>query len=651
MLMRRYGIITLTMLLLVSCTGRDGDGALAEDTVSTKIINRPVNVASGRLLVKTVSGTADFGLQKINGVDVSVEPLFPSVQDDAVSSALDCWYLLKFSHDVGLEEIACAVAADRRVERVQYDVLMEPVFSDPYDVQDPVSTKSSVRRMTRSNEEMPFDDPELPWQWHYFNDESLDDGEGRFVAGADINLFEAWKYSTGDPRIVVAVLDGGIMHTHEDLAANMWVNEAEQTGSEGVDDDGNGYVDDVYGYNFFHDSAQIDWDETNMRSHGTHLAGTIAAVNNNGLYVSGIAGGSGNNDGCRIMACQIFHDGNATPESNIARAVKYAADNGAVIINNSWAYPSGTYTSDSRFNANYSVLMDAFRYFEQNGGYDGLIDGGLLIFAAGNDGKGVPAYPGAYYDHICVTAMGPDFLAASYTNYGTGANICAPGGEGGASGFGTIHKISSTSVDPDGYEYMHGTSMAAPHVAGSAALALSYALELGRSFTLDEFKDMILTSVHDVDQYQTGTKFCYISGDAGWADVDMSAYAGKLGSGYIDAHRLLMQVEGVPCLYFTAGTDVGLPLSVHFGGGSEKLVYTGVTAEDEAVRTLGIESISVEDGLLKVRCSNTGTARVQVTAIIGGSSVGGGDTMGGMEVSRDFMLVVRRKASENGGWL
>lgn len=207
--MRRYGIIALTMLLLVSCTCRDGDGALVEDAVSTKIINRPVNVASGRLLVKTVSGTADFGLQKINGVDVSVEPLFPSVQDDAVSGALDCWYLLKFSHDVCLEEIAGAVAADRRVERVQYDALMEPVFSDPYDVQDPVSTKSSVRRMTRLNEEMPFDDPELPWQWHYFNDASLDDGEGRFVAGADINLFEAWKYSTGDPRIVVAVLDGG----------------------------------------------------------------------------------------------------------------------------------------------------------------------------------------------------------------------------------------------------------------------------------------------------------------------------------------------------------------------------------------------------------------------------------------------------------
>ena len=650
--MKQSVIIFMMILLLASCVGSSRGDDLQLDSALTKIINKLGCHAPGRLLVKMKGNAALPESRKINGSNIFAEPLFPyECDEDPGSSDLDNWYLLKFDPDADVEAIAMAVASDDCVQWVQYDILMEPVYSDSSAAPFPSATKSVSSSIVRSDEAMPFDDPELPWQWNYRNDGSLDYGDGTFVPGADINLFEAWKYSTGDPRIVVAVLDGGIMHSHEDLAANIWVNEAEKSGEQGVDDDGNGYVDAVYGYNFYHDNADIDWNEMNMRSHGTHIAGTIAAVNNNGKCVSGIAGGSGNNDGCRIMICQIFHDGNATPESNIARAVRYAADNGAVIINNSWTYPSGAYAGDNDFKANYSVLMEAFDYFEHNGGYEGLVDGGLMVFAAGNEGKAVPSYPGAYHDHICVTAMGPDFLAASYTNYGVGANICAPGGESGVAGFGTIHKISSTSVDSGGYEYMQGTSMAAPHVSGCAALGLSYALELGKSFTLDEFRNMILTSVHDVNGYQTGMRQFYNNGSGTSVNVDMSVYSGNLGSGYIDAHRLLMQVEGTPCLYFPAGIEAELSLSSYFGGGADKLAFTGVVAGDEAVQALGIEEISVVDGFLKIRCSKTGTARVSVTAVVGGTSVGGGDSMGGMEVCRDVMLVVRKNAAENGGWL
>ena len=130
----------------------------------------------------------------------------------------------------------------------------------------------------------PFDDPGLPQQWHYNNEGSI----RRAVEGADIDLFEAWKTTAGDPAVIVAIMDGGVQWDHPDLAANMWVNEAELNGAPGVDDDGNGYVDDVYGYNFDKDTGAIE-----PGGHGTHCAGTIAAVNNNGIGVCGVAGGTG----------------------------------------------------------------------------------------------------------------------------------------------------------------------------------------------------------------------------------------------------------------------------------------------------------------------------------------------------------------------
>ena len=104
--------------------------------------------------------------------------------------------------------------------------------------------------------------------------------------------------------MIVAVVDQGVKYDHEDLAANMWVNEAELNGTPGVDDDGNGYVDDIYGYNFTKETGELDFSAELM--HGTHVAGTIAAVNNNGVGVCGIAGGSGRGDGVQIMSCEIL---------------------------------------------------------------------------------------------------------------------------------------------------------------------------------------------------------------------------------------------------------------------------------------------------------------------------------------------------------
>ena len=166
---------------------------------------------------------------------------------------------------------------------------------------------------------MPFNDPKLQDQWHYINLGDVSVAPTSRV-GADVNVKDAWNLTTGDSRIIVAICDEAVKYNHPDLQANMWVNEGE-IADNGIDDDGNGYIDDVHGFNFLSpydketgtwEVLPLSWDKVNDSGHGTHVAGTIAAVNNNGMGVCGIAGGrTGNGDGVRIMTCQLF-SGNAT---------------------------------------------------------------------------------------------------------------------------------------------------------------------------------------------------------------------------------------------------------------------------------------------------------------------------------------------------
>ena len=634
--MKRLSIFVALALFAVACVN-DPTGELPGKTTSeSKIVNVNAEPVSGRLMVRLAEDVDAEVLGDIVDIAVDARPLYPRGKNVAKSS-FDDWYLLKFDDRADVRAIAERIAEDSRVVKIEFSVYIKrPEYKR-------VEVSANRPEPTRASN-LPFNDPELKYMWHYYNDGTISDTA---VAGADINVLNAWKYCAGDNRVIVAVLDGGVMYNHKDLADNMWVNEAEKNGKSGVDDDGNGYVDDIYGYNFVRGNGNVTADD-----HGTHVAGTISAVNNNGFSTCGIAGGSGNKDGVRIMSLQIFEGNDGCYSHQIAQAFMYAADNGAVLANNSWGYDPGTYASDNEFERWDSEIKNAVDYFEANAKLEGVIDGGVSLFAAGNEEYNEGIYPGAYNKYICVSAMTSNYTGAIYTNYGPGVNICAPGGEDSTAWYDLISSCSVEYANSYGYEYMAGTSMATPHVTGCAALAISYAAKTGKRLTSAQLKNLILTSVHDINQYQTGTKSQFNYATGRYDKVDVSKYQGKLGTGYIDAHLLLMQMDSTPCLYFSTGVQGQYSLDVYFGDGAKDLTYQGVEVSSDVKSELGITTNpTISSGVLKITCTKPGVGRIKVKAIAGGNKVGGGNSMGGMAIEREFEIVVRGAVATNGGWL
>ena len=164
----------------------------------------------------------------------------------------------------------------------------------------------------------------------------------------------------------------------------------------------------------------------------------------------------------------------------------------------------------------------------------------------------------------------------------------------------------------------------------------------GKKFTLDEFKTMILTSVNDMETYLDGSKTGLVLAD----------YRKKMGTGSIDAYQLLMQVEGTPCLRAKVGTKQLVALTKYFGGSASNLTYLRVEMTRENMDKLGItEAPSISYGKLMIHCTKPGVAKISVTAIAGGGSVGGGSSMGGQEITKEFAVIARATENANGGWL
>ena len=658
----------------------DGELLVKFSPSVVKILQKAGVTKSGDLSAPlTRSGvlSIDEILDLVDGYELErVFPVDPRTEDKAISAGFDRWYVVRFGKEHSVQDVAARMSKLGEVNSVQYNVQLHRANHKkaiPL-TQERLNSILSKKQSTR------FNDPLASKQWDLVNTGDQFYGDlidpmkkpeiEKFKAGSDVGVEKAWEMckTKGHPSIIVAIVDEGVDVFHEDLHANMWVNEAEEYRST-KDNDGNGYAGDKYGYNFVMKTGVIQTDGIYDSGHGTHVAGVIAAKNNNGKGISSIAGGDSDDNGVRIMSCQIFAGNKLGTVLEEVRAIKYAADNGAVILQCSWGYVAGSangfdfvpqFKTDDEWKKFSPLEYNALDYFINTAGSpDGVIDGGIAVFAAGNESAPSAGYPGAYPKFVSVAATAADFTPSVYSNFGVGTTIAAPGGDfdyyyeygdgvnsltTGSTGaiLSTLPKtVEQTSgYEGLGYGYMEGTSMACPHVSGVLALGLSYAVQEHKHFKAEQVIELLTSSAIDLDPFMKGNKtyYKYV------AELDrlhqkqlpLEQFQGKMGVGMVNAAKFLEKIaaSGVemtfPNILLEKNSSRSYLPDYYNDFGDYKIII-----EDKSIAKLESDKTSFKAGesfVIKALAPGQTKARIE-----------------GVK-SADFVITVREKVEDN-GWM
>ncbi len=531
--MKRLGIVVFCFLILSLGT------AFADDIIK---VDRPTDAPSflgyvkGEIIVQfkamdrpvapRLSPTSGKAVMGISSLDNIAEKYYvdeirqqfvgarPEVKNGRTFD-LSRYYKVKFDPDANIDEVMEAYRNDPNVESVE-PIGIHAMYATP-------------------------NDGYYSYQWYHNQ-----------TSDHDIDSPEAWNIETGSTAMIIALLDSGTRYYHPDLGGlyasptnvgasrgNMWINTTELNGSTGVDDDGNGYVDDWIGYDFINgvsncwtgeDCTTKDNDPRDFNGHGTHTAGIMGMITNDGYGMAGTAGGwlSGSQaeygNGVKIMPLRMGYSYNYLGQEYgvvmmdaAAEAFYYAANNGAKIASCSWG------------SSNSGGLGAAIDYF--------LASGGIVFVAAGNDGTQTADYMNGRGDLVSVAATNQNDAAASFTTYGTWVDISAPG----VGIYSTYH--DHTDPNTNYWASMDGTSMATPMAAAVGALIWSH----NPSWTATQVKNQLYSSADNIDAYLSST------------------YIGKMGAGRINSYNAVNTGPAPPVAAFTGTPTSGcVPLTVNF---------------------------------------------------------------------------------------